>query len=1617
MKCISRARAIASASLALAALCVAAWSSILVRPSDASIRAEDRGRIGRPRLVAPAEGERIPENAARFAFEAPAGARATLLLSRRPFDPSSWSEIPELEGLTAREAAQRVLSLAEAGVKLEQDQRLWWAVAVRDPGSGRLAVSEVRSFTALRKFANRMAASPFLLAQRKGSLAASELVGAPRGARAQDDPAQGRRIRLSAGYDFAPLAGEPVVPAELSSERLTPGIGEDGGLRSWLVQFEAAPDAGDLEAITRAGGAVFSYVPDHAYLVRMTEPARAALAAAGSAAWIGEFRPAYKISPLVDRGSLTRELYVALLFNDANVAAAGAAFALLGVEPGQLYDNGINKMIRFRATAAELAAVASHPAVAWVEPVIRLELYNDMAQWVVQTNINGNRRVWDMGIHGEGQVVMTSDSGIETTHEQFRDNLVPIADFGDYPTHRKIIAYKKGSDNAGVTFGDHGGATFHGTHTAGTVAGSDDVNGNMSPRDGMAKEAKLYFMDISGPGYVNGVDPFGDLNDLFLPSYMGNAGGAARISSHSWGGAARGAYTIQSYQVDQFMWAHPDFYVTFANGNSSLAGTVGTPASAKNSAGAGGTQNGPSNGIYSGTSRGPTADGRRKPTYCSPGQALNSATGAPGAYLSLTGTSMASPSGTGAIALMRQYLTAGWYPTGSPVAGNGFAPSAALLKAMGINSALETAVTGFTAPDMNVGWGKLCADNVLYFPGDARKLLLVDETDGLGTGQFIEYQVNVVDGSIPLEVTLCWTDFPGNPAAAAMLVNNLNLTVSKGATTYKGNIYSGEYSTTGGSSDAINVEENVRVALPATGVWTVRVEAPQVPFGLQPFALCVTGGVGNGAGMIALDRAEYGTTSTVEIQVIDTNAGASVDVHMTSTSSGDEYVTLTGANGVYTGTVQLTPYPSDVVGLGNLTVANGGTIVATYQDAAPTATVSAQARIDIDTPVITDVQASSQGPSGTLVTWTTDINASSRVYYGLTPALELGTVTAPGANVSHQVLIANVTPGATYYYDVESVSLSGSLTRDNLGGAHYRFTGKAAGDVLLIFGESPHVRAYGWENALQGKGYDYDKWLGPLAETPQLGGLGSGMRSYRAVLWQSGMELYPPLSDLQRQVITDYLLGGGRFAISGHDVGWALGDPASPFSTPERRAWLETTLKATYVSDPATWTVATGIAGDPISGAYTGGVPYFLYREGGAGDEIQINQASGGTASYTWIDNATPLNVGFRWESLIPDGSAATALWGGQPSRLVNMFFEFTGLAPPINAPSAIRNDVLDKSLVWLFGRPRPTVQITGPNGGQNITGGSVSVSWTETVGPGRAIASRVLEYSLDDGASWIALASGVGPSPYTWNLSGVPNAAEARVRIRVTDDGSPSLRALDASDASFALSRTGADAQGPLVVAGSIMVSPNPIRRTLDAALDAQVTDQNTGGSTVVAAEWSYGDTPAAAGTGTAMTGPYGTVTVDVSATIVSNTVRLLRDSEKLWVRARDAAGNWGPASMLAVTVICPFAPPPPACAMVGVEDEAATMAFLAQNAPNPFGSSTLIRFGLPSRAEVRLGIYDLQGRLVRSLIAGTREAGIHSMAWDRRDVSGARVRSGIYYARLITPAGRLEKCMIALE
>jgi hypothetical protein len=73
-----------------------------------------------------------------------------------------------------------------------------------------------------------------------------------------------------------------------------------------------------------------------------------------------------------------------------------------------------------------------------------------------------------------------------------------------------------------------------------------------------------------------------------------------------------------------------------------------------------------------------------------------------------------------------------------------------------------------------------------------------------------------------------------------------------------------------------------------------------------------------------------------------------------------------------------------------------------------------------------------------------------------------------------------------------------------------------------------------------------------------------------------------------------------------------------------------------------------------------------------------------------------------------------------------------------------------------------------------------------------------------------------------------------------------------------------------------------------------------------------------------------------------------------------------------------------------------------LAQNFPNPFNSSTIIRYSLPAESYVSLKIYDAAGREIRTLVDETVPRGIHSVTWDGRNEAGAPVPSGMYLYRM---------------
>jgi hypothetical protein len=88
-----------------------------------------------------------------------------------------------------------------------------------------------------------------------------------------------------------------------------------------------------------------------------------------------------------------------------------------------------------------------------------------------------------------------------------------------------------------------------------------------------------------------------------------------------------------------------------------------------------------------------------------------------------------------------------------------------------------------------------------------------------------------------------------------------------------------------------------------------------------------------------------------------------------------------------------------------------------------------------------------------------------------------------------------------------------------------------------------------------------------------------------------------------------------------------------------------------------------------------------------------------------------------------------------------------------------------------------------------------------------------------------------------------------------------------------------------------------------------------------------------------------------------------------------------------------------------------------LCQNVPNPFTSSTTIRFVLPEATSVSIAVYDVSGRLVDSILQnGSFDSGYHDVIWDCTTDNGEPAGNGIYFCRLITPDGSFIRSMLLL-
>ncbi len=91
--------------------------------------------------------------------------------------------------------------------------------------------------------------------------------------------------------------------------------------------------------------------------------------------------------------------------------------------------------------------------------------------------------------------------------------------------------------------------------------------------------------------------------------------------------------------------------------------------------------------------------------------------------------------------------------------------------------------------------------------------------------------------------------------------------------------------------------------------------------------------------------------------------------------------------------------------------------------------------------------------------------------------------------------------------------------------------------------------------------------------------------------------------------------------------------------------------------------------------------------------------------------------------------------------------------------------------------------------------------------------------------------------------------------------------------------------------------------------------------------------------------------------------------------------------------------------------------VAVLYQNYPNPFNPSTSIEFSLPARERVSLKVFDVSGRLVRTLVDGPLSDGVHRYTWDGHNERGASVASGVYFYVLRSESIRQSRKAVLLR
>ncbi len=652
------------------------------------------------------------------------------------------------------------------------------------------------------------------------------------------------------------------LPAELRQSDISGISAQSGRARKglFIVQFVGPIKDSWLRRLKNTGAEVVTYMAMNAYVVRAS--ARVAKELASSfkenpfVQFVGDYEPAFRLSPALREARMmtagaTEKITVQVIDGEdaeatiANLKAMASEF--VSERRVLNYHN-----IELDVPAARLDQIARMDDVFAVEERNHRRRMDEAQGQIVAGNLSGNLPT------GPGYLTFLANKGF--TSAQFASFAVNVVDDAtsltghpDLPTSR--VAFMNNPTNQ---TGAQGG---HGFLNANIIAGFNNGTGSTVE-------------DASGFNYGLGIAPFARVGGTAIfgatassPTSWENTayGQGARVSSNSWGfqtstGGPVARYDTNAQEYDRIVrdaqsgvGGLQQLTVVFAAGNDgSASNTVSSPATAKNVITVGAGENvrqtgtdgcgitnagaDSANDVISFSSRGPVnsagGDGRIKPDIMAPGTHIEA--GVPQSnydgssvcnqffpagqtlYGWSSGTSHSCPAIAGGAALVYQYFL-----------NNALAaPSPAMVKAYLMNSTARMTGVGAndTLPSNNQGMGRM--DLGRAFDGTAR--LITDQTQVLGaTGATYQVTGSVSTTSQPFRVTLAWTDAPG-PTTGAPYVNNLDLEVTIGGVTYKGNVFSGGASISGGTADSKNNVESVWLPAGTSGSFTVTVRATNI---------------------------------------------------------------------------------------------------------------------------------------------------------------------------------------------------------------------------------------------------------------------------------------------------------------------------------------------------------------------------------------------------------------------------------------------------------------------------------------------------------------------------------------------------------------------------------------------------------------------------------------------------------------------------------------------------------------------------------------------------------------------------------------------------------------------